>query len=110
VLILSEAIQQALIDDDNSMTNAFIIVLTMVGLDLAISEARQRWPLVARATESVPLVLMRDGVVDQRRLAKEHLDVGDILTAARREGLETIEQIKHAILEKDGSISVVPRT
>src|ERR687890_1419537 len=61
LLIVSEAIQQALIDDDNSMTNAFLIVMTLLGLNVGFSLLKQRSPLVDRLVDDVPLVIVADG-------------------------------------------------
>lgn len=108
-LIVSEAIQQALIDDDQSQTGALLLVVTLIGLDVALSLLKRRSRLLARLTESVPLLLVEDGVVNEKRCQKERVDVEDILGAAREHhGLERLEQVKHAILEKNGSISIVP--
>ena len=110
LLIISEAIQQALIDGDNSMTNAFLIVLTLLGLNVGISLLKQRSPLVERLVDDVPLVIVADGRPLRELMDKARVDEKDILQAARQqEGLERTDQIKYAVLERSGGISVVPR-
>jgi uncharacterized membrane protein YcaP (DUF421 family) len=57
----------------------------------------------------VPLLLVRDDVLDRERSAKERVDEADILSAAREHhGLERMDQVKHAVLEKSGKISIIP--
>src|SRR5918998_82921 len=65
-LIISEAIQQALVDNDNSMTNAFILVITLVGIDIGLSLLKQRSSAVDKALEGVPVIVM-----DESRLHRE---------------------------------------
>ncbi len=110
LLIISEAVQQALIDTDNSMTNAFIVVVTLVGCDLLLSLLKNRWRSVERTLEGVPVVLVKDGRPLRERMLKERVDEDDVLHAARQaHGLERLDQIRYAILESSGGITVIPR-
>ena len=110
LLIISEAVQQALIDGDDSMTNAFLIVLTLLGLNVGISLLKQRSPLIERLVDDVPLVILADGRPLKELMNKARVDEKDILQAARQqEGLERLDQIKYAVLERSGGISVVPK-
>ncbi len=110
LLIISEAVQQAMIANDNSMTSAFFIVLTLVGLDILLSLAKQRWPSVERLLDPRPVVIVRDGEMVKHAAKCERVDEEDVLSAARfLHGLERMDQIKHAILESGGKISVIPR-
>lgn len=111
LLIISEAVQQAMIANDNSMTSAFFIVLTLVGLDILLSLAKQRWPRVERLLDPRPVVIVRDGELVAHAARRERVDEEDLLSAARTlHGLERMDQIKHAILESGGKISVIPRS
>jgi uncharacterized membrane protein YcaP (DUF421 family) len=110
LLIISEAIQQAMIDNDNSMTNAFLIVLTLLGLDVAISLLKQRSPTFEKLIDDVPLVLVEDGRPLKDRMDKARVDESDILSSARElQGLERMDQIKYAVLERSGGISIIPK-
>jgi uncharacterized membrane protein YcaP (DUF421 family) len=110
LLIISEATQQALLDDDNSMTNGFLVVITLVGLDILLSLVKQRWGAVEKALDGTPMIILEDGRPLEERMDKARVDISDILTAAReRLGLERLEQIKYAVLERGGGISIIPR-
>ncbi len=110
LLIVSEAIQQALIDGDNSMTNAFLVVMTLLALNVGFSLLKQRSPLVDRLVDDVPLVIVADGRPLKDLMTKARVDEMDVLQAARQqEGLERLDQIKYAVLERNGAISVVPK-
>lgn len=109
LLIVSEAIQNALITSDYSMTNAFLLVITLVGLDIMMSLWKQRSPRIERLLDGVPVLVMQDGKLLRDRMVKERVDEGDILASAReKHGLERMDQIKHAVVEANGGISVVP--
>ena len=110
LLIISEAVQQAMIDDDNSMMNAFIIVITLIGLNILMSLVKQRFKTAERILEDMPLVVVADGKPLHDRMDKARVDVDDVLEAARQtQGLDRLEDIRHAILERDGKISIVPK-
>ena len=110
LLIISEAVQEALIDGDKSMTNAFLLIITLVGFDILLSVLKQRWPRFDRWIDGSPLVVMADGQLLEDRMRKARVDAADILSAARvGHGLERLDQIKFAILERNGAISVVPK-
>ena len=110
LLIISEAVQQALIGTDNSMTNSFLVVFTLVGLDIALSVVKRASPRIERLLDPRPVVIVRDGVLQSEAAAKERVDEDDVLSAARRlHGLERMDQVKHAVLESGGKISIIPR-
>src|SRR5512141_3158944 len=66
LLIISEATQNAMIGNDYSVTNGFLVILTLVGLDIVFSFMKQRFPAMERYVDGLPLVL-----VDQGRPLKE---------------------------------------
>jgi uncharacterized membrane protein YcaP (DUF421 family) len=109
LLIISEAIQQALIGNDNSMINAALAVLTLAGLNVSLSILKQRSKTAEKVLEDVPLVLVAEGRLLKDRMDKVRVDEDDILEAARsHHGLERLDQIRFAVLERTGDISIVP--
>lgn len=108
LLIVSEATQNALLDDDRSVTGALVVILTLVMLDLALSALKWRSKKLERVVEGGPIVLVDHGRLLKERLAKTYVTEDDILETARFEGLERIEQIRYAVLETSGGISIVP--
>lgn len=109
LLFISEATQGALIDDDRSMTNSFLLVVTLLGMNVALSLLKQRSKRFEQLVDGTPLVLVENGRLHRTRLDKDRVDETDILEAARcAHGLERLDQVKYAVLEKNGEISVVP--
>jgi uncharacterized membrane protein YcaP (DUF421 family) len=109
LLIISEAIQNGMVGNDYSVTNAFVLVLTLLTLDIGLSLVKFRLPIVAKWLEGMPVVIVEHGRPRLDRMRASWVDVDDILTAARRlHGLERLDQIKYAVLERSGDISIVP--
>lgn len=110
VLIIGEATQQALLGEDFSVTNAFLVIATLLLMDIAMSLLKARVPLFDRIVDGVPLVLVEDGVPLRERMRRARVDTDDVLERARQlHGLERLDQIKYAVLEVNGSISIIPK-
>lgn len=110
LLIIAETTQQALLGDDFSLTNAVVLIVTLISIDIGLAYVKKCSPAAARLLEGVPTVLVRDGKLDRHALERARLDEADIMTAARQQqGLENMGEVKHAVLETDSGISVVPR-
>lgn len=111
VLIISEATQNAMIGDDNSLTNAALVILTLITLDIGLSLLRERSPRLSRWLEGVPTVIVVDGKPLMPLMDWARVGVDDVLAAAREsQGLERMDQIKYAILERHGKISIIPKS
>lgn len=110
LLIIAETTQQALLGDDYSITNAFLLIVTLIAIDVGLSLLKQRSPRIDRLIEGLPLVIVENGKPLEDRMAKARVDEEDILSAARKlQGLERMEQIKYAVLERNGAISIVKK-
>ncbi len=111
LLIISETTQEAMIDSDHSFTNAAILITTLIGADIFLSLAKMKIPFFDPFIDGTAVILMRDGQLLRDRMKRERVDVNDLLEAARQQqGLENLDQIRLAVLERDGQISIVPKT
>jgi uncharacterized membrane protein YcaP (DUF421 family) len=110
LLVLGESTQQALIGDDFSITTGLLLIGSLVGIDITFSFLKERSAWFDRWVDGLPLVIVADGRPLHDRMRQSRVDEGDILAAAReRQGLERIDQIKYAVLERSGAISIVPK-
>jgi uncharacterized membrane protein YcaP (DUF421 family) len=108
LLIISEVTQQAMVDNDHSMMNSALLIITLVGASIGLSLLKRSFPALDKWLDGVPLVIMEHGVMHRKRMSKARVDESDILSAGRfQHGLERLDQIKHAVMERDGSISVI---
>jgi uncharacterized membrane protein YcaP (DUF421 family) len=110
LLIIGEATQQALLGDDFSLTNALLVIVSLLTIDILLSLWKQRSPFIDKLLDGTPLVIVEDGKPHPDRLRYSRIDESDILTAAREtQGLERLDQIKYAVLERSGGISIIPK-
>jgi uncharacterized membrane protein YcaP (DUF421 family) len=109
VLIISEATQQALIDDDHSILGGMQVIVTLVFADIAVSLVTSRSELMDKLVNGVPVFILENGRLHLDRMKKARVQIDDILEVARKtHGIESLDEIKSALLERDGSISVIP--
>jgi uncharacterized membrane protein YcaP (DUF421 family) len=110
LLIISETTQQAMVDSDHSVTNAVLLIMTLVGLSIALSVLKHYSPAASRWLEGLPVLVVREGPWDKQTADKMRVDEAEVMTAARTShGLERLDEVKHAAVENDGTISIVPR-
>lgn len=110
LLVVGEATQQALLGDDFSITTSFLVITTLVTIDIVLGLLQQKFPRIGPLIEDVPLVLVDEGKPIQRHMDKSRISSSEILEAAReKQGLERMDQIKYAVLERTGSISIIPK-
>jgi len=109
LLVISEAVQQGLVGDNNSVTSAIITVVTLVLINVGFSFVKTRIPWVEKFLEGVPTVLVENGRPLTDRMKKARVSEDDIMVSARElQGLECMDQIKFAILEAGGRITIIP--
>ena len=110
LLIISETVQQAMLDGNDSITHGLLLVVTLLGLSVALSFVKEYLPWAEKAIDSAPLVIIEDGKLLRERMEKLRVDESDVLESARElHGLERLDQIKYAIVERTGIVTIVPR-
>jgi uncharacterized membrane protein YcaP (DUF421 family) len=108
LLLISQTVGNALIGDDSSMTTAVVTTVTLVTVNRLNDAAAHRWADMSHVLEDAPLVLIENGHVHEDRMTTMKIRLDDILETARLDGsIERLEQIKHAVLERSGSISII---
>jgi uncharacterized membrane protein YcaP (DUF421 family) len=108
-LIIGGSTQRAITGQDYSLTNALLLVATFVTLDIGLSIVELKWPASRPILNAMPMILVDNGYLMTQRMRRARITEDNILEAARRlHGLERMEQIKFAILEATGEISIVP--
>jgi uncharacterized membrane protein YcaP (DUF421 family) len=108
VLLISDAVQNSMVGENSSVWGGMVAVLTLLGLDYGLSVLTRRSRRLRVAIEGEPRLLVRDGRLLTKALREEGVDAEDVRAAVRQEGLARIEDVRIAVLETDGSISVIP--
>lgn len=109
LLIISEATQQALLGQDFSVTGAMITITTLVVADIIFGLTKKYFSTVENILDGTPVILVENGVPLIDKLEKVDVSCDDILVSARQNnGITKISDIKYAILERNGHISIIP--
>jgi uncharacterized membrane protein YcaP (DUF421 family) len=110
VLLVSNAVQPAMTGPDTSLAGGLLIILTLVVTNRILAEGRRRIPLLRLVLESPATTIARDGQWLTDAVNHEGLDAADLDEALREHGIASVDEVALAVLEPDGSISVVPIT
>lgn len=109
LLIISEATQQALLGNDFSVTGASLTIITLIVVDILFGMLKSRFPRLDMLIDGTSLILVENGRMLPERARRAGISRDDIMNSARSTaGLERLDQIKFAILEKNGKISIIP--
>jgi uncharacterized membrane protein YcaP (DUF421 family) len=108
LLLIPEMVSKALTGEDYSFTAAMIGVSTLLALVLVTSIMAYRFPRVGRALEGEPAILARGGELVAGTLNRERIAPEEMRIELHKYGLEEIAQVKWAMLEVDGSITIIP--
>ena len=107
LIVLGDALQQGLTQDDYSLTGAVLVVGTIAVLQVCVSWIGYRFPRSRPVLEGEPVVIVQDGNVIERNLKRERLTVEEIPEAARKQQIAHLAEIRFAVLETDGEISFI---
>ncbi|UEG35187.1 DUF421 domain-containing protein [Enterobacter ludwigii] len=109
LLIISEATQQALLGEDFSVTGAMITITMLVVVDIIFGIMKKYFSPVENILDGTPVILVENGVPLADKLKKVDVSCDDILVSARQNnGVTQLSEIKYAILERNGHISIIP--
>ena len=108
ILVISDAVQNSMIGENTTLWGGLVAVVTLLSLDFAIKRAIGRSRRLRNVIEGEPRLLVRDGRLLQKALREEKIDANDVRAAIRSQGLTRVEDVRLAVLETDGSISVIP--
>jgi uncharacterized membrane protein YcaP (DUF421 family) len=109
LIVIGDAVQQGLTQDDYSVTGALIVVGTFAMLQVLVSFLSYRFPQLRPALDGEPIVIVQDGKAIEKNLKRERLTLEEVLVEARSQQIASLEQIEWAVLETSGKISVIPR-
>ena len=108
LLLVSNAVQNAMVGPDTSLLGGILAALVLLLANALLARLRLSWPGLRRLVEGTPTLLVLHGKVIAEHMRREGIDTKSLLAALREHGLSTIEGVEMAVLEIDGSISIVP--
>jgi len=108
ILLIANAVQNAMVGPDTSLQGGLLAAAVLLAVNRLVALVRLRGGRFGRLIEGTPTVLVEDGRFIEPHLRKEGVEKEELEMAAREHGMESIAQVKLAVLEVDGSISIVP--
>ena len=108
IIVIANAVQNAMNGGDVSLTGGIVAAATLVGANLLVGRYGGRLPIIGHYIRDEPTLLMQDGALLEKNMAHEHVDKEDIEMAAREHGIGDLSEVSEAVLEPDGSISIIP--
>ena len=99
----------AVLGEDHSFFGAMSALFTVGMMHVGVSWLKIRFVWLERLLDGTPIVVFRDGELAERAMRRLRLQQADIRTAARQRGLEDMDQVAVAIVERDGTISIIEK-
>jgi uncharacterized membrane protein YcaP (DUF421 family) len=110
LVVMGDLVQQAITQSDYSVTGGALVIGTIVLLSVATSYVTYRFRAVRPLLDGEPIVLVADGEVLERNARRERITVDELNAVARQQQLTSLDDVRFAVLETNGKISMIPRT
>lgn len=107
VIVMGDAAQQGITQEDYSVTGAMLALGTMGLIILTMSYVTYRWKRPRAALEGLPALVVRDGEVIEQALRLERMTHDELLDAARQQGISSLDEVRFAVVEADGRLSFI---
>jgi uncharacterized membrane protein YcaP (DUF421 family) len=108
LLLIANAVQNAMVSPDTSLAGGILAAVVLLAMNALVARLRLHWPRLRRLIEGSPTLLVLHGELIADHLRREGLDRETLEAALREHGITDLAGVEMAVLEIDGSISVVP--
>ena len=108
LIVTGDLMQQAITQSDYSLSGGLTVLATIALLTVALSYVSFKVPKLRPVLDGEPLVLVQDGEVIERNLRRERITIDELLAEARQQQIGSLEQVRFAVLETNGKISIIP--
>ena len=109
LMVLSNAVQNSMVGGDNSVTAGLILAVTLVAANWFVGKITSSSKTMEKLIEGSPQVLFHNGKVYERILSEDQITRQELIAAVHKAGYDGLDEIRTAILENDGTISVIPK-
>lgn len=100
----------ATVGDDRSETNSVCAVMAVALMHRSVAGLKQRYPRISAMVDGTPLVILKDGQWQTKTMEQMRIQDDDVMAAARTKGIKTLDEIKYAILERNGALSIIKKS
>lgn len=108
VLVISNAVQNAMVGPDTSLTGGLVAAATLLLANHMVGLLGLHSPWLEQRVVGSPVLLIHEGILLNEHLIKEGITQDEVVQALREHGVEDVQSVKLAVLEVDGTISVIP--
>jgi uncharacterized membrane protein YcaP (DUF421 family) len=109
LLTLSNTLQNAIIGDDSSITGGVIGAISLLVLNYLVVRFLFRRAKLDRFLEGAPVLLIKDGKVQQHNLDHELITLAELTAAAHKQGIRNLEDVDRCVLETGGSVAFIAK-
>ena len=109
LLVISDAVQNAMVGGNSTVAGGLLAAATLILLDRGLGMLRDRIPRLRKAIEGEPRLIVRDGRPLRAAMRQEGITDDELQSAIREHGLRGLDEVDLAVLETDGTVSVIPR-
>ena len=107
--LISEIASLPITDTELPLSHAIIPIVTLLALEVFISMLLAKFPKIKNLLSARPTTLIKDGVICQKAMSSARLSFDELFSELRQQGVDDISQIKYAILEQNGNITVLQK-
>jgi uncharacterized membrane protein YcaP (DUF421 family) len=109
LVMIGDLVQQGITQNDFSVTGMILVGGTIAILTVATSYASFRFPRLRPMLEGEPVIVVEDGKPLLRNLGRNRITLAELAAAARLEGVDSLDDVRWAVLETSGRISFITR-
>ena len=109
LFLFGGALMSAVLGDDHSMMGAIGAVFSIGLMHVSVSKLKRRFPWFGRLVDGTPVVVYEQGHWHRDRMRGLRMLESDVMTAVRQNGLMRLEEVRYAVVERDGKVSIIPQ-
>jgi len=110
LVMIGDLVQQGVTQNDFSVTGSLLVGSTIALMTVGISYASFRFPRLRPALDGEPVIVVEDGRPIDRNLRRNRITLEELAAAGRQNGIDTLDKVRWAVLETNGSISFIPKS
>lgn len=107
ILLISNSVQNAMVGSNSSLQGGLVAALVLFVLNFILKKIMYNSKTITDLVEDKPEILIHNGIIDFKALAKLEITSQELEEAIREHGVETYKEVKLAMMEIDGNISVI---
>ncbi len=108
LFLFGGALMAAVLGDDHSMVAAVSVVFSIGLMHVMVTTLKSWSPRFGRLVDGTPIIVYEQGEWRQDRMRALRMLESDVMAAVRQKGLMRLEQVRYAIVERDGKVSIIP--